>query len=572
MATASTFEALVLDLSPAERSEMLARLQRSCTVSAEPLFERGHLQEPRIDYRAAYRDLGLVTRIIITLRSIFGGGSKEDLVKERFLRAVVKRIESTSLGLIDAKRRVLQEGFYRELVTLRAAARYFYDLLDRTLEKNRAPFFAFLASLEFEEIHQELSTDADPYRVAEQNSTMLDQDVRTAVNAAMESAIGRIDEDKRRLMYKDVRSLHVLKSLSSFLFDRMLSSFQTNVSGLKELSMYSAADQLAELAAILCSLDQPPSTQLMEAILGFELNDDVGREGFDLDEAVKSELANAEKALAAIRGFNARVPIEDILKVAYDDPNWQCATTGGGEDWFSIFKSYWRERIDRRYQCFSAERRIAQLDSDIQALVGKDAPTWFLYLSEAGGERTPPMRYARALRFLEAFYHHTFLSDINKALKLVLLEGEFYKRDNRLDFTDAYNEILQIGDGLKRLDARLSPDAELGAAYGQARTELSSVQIKRRKIDSAIKAADTEAEALLTRSADAMRRMNEILKAILSREARGRYDSLSNLGRIEGKANKEFQKSLESAKDKLEKANFLLSELMRTAIGGLDQP
>ena len=131
----------------------------------------------------------------------------------------------------------------------------------------------------------------------------------------MESAIGRIDEDKRRLMYKDVRSLHVLKSLSSFLFDRMLSSFQTNVSGLKELSMYSAADQLAELAAILCSLDQPPSTQLMEAILGFELNDDVGREGFDLDEAVKSELANAEKALAAIRGFNARVPIEDILKV-----------------------------------------------------------------------------------------------------------------------------------------------------------------------------------------------------------------------------------------------------------------
>ncbi|HRW25691.1 MAG TPA: DUF5312 family protein, partial [Spirochaetia bacterium] len=76
MANASTFEALVLDLSPAERSEMLARLQRSCTVSAEPLFERGQLQEPRIDYRAAYRDLGLVTRIIITLRSIFGGGSK----------------------------------------------------------------------------------------------------------------------------------------------------------------------------------------------------------------------------------------------------------------------------------------------------------------------------------------------------------------------------------------------------------------------------------------------------------------------------------------------------------------
>lgn len=570
MGTVTTFETLALELSPTERTELLERLQSSVTVSTEPLYERSMMAERHIDYRAAYRELGLLARIIITLRSLFGAGTKEELVKERFLHAIIKRIEQSSPGLIDANRRVLEEAFYRELTTLRGAARYFYDVLDRTLEKRRAAFFAFLASLEFESVHEELSTQADPYYVLDCNSTASDADVRVAINSAFESAIARIDEEQRRLMYKDVRNLSVLKKLSSFLFDRFLTAFQTSMSGLKELSLYTASDQLADLASILTSLDQPPSRRLMEAIIGFALNDDLGLESFNLEEAVGRELANAEKALAAIRSFNARVPIEDLLKIANEDPNWQSATTAGGEDWFAIFKSYWKDRIDRRFQRFSAEHRIAQLDTDIQALIGKESQTWFLNLSEQGTNLIPPVRFARSLRFLEGFYHQTFLADINKALKAVLLEGEFYKRDNRLEFTDAYNEILQIGDALKKLDQRLSPDGELGAAYRQAKTELSSVQIKKRKVESAIKAAETEAEAILNTSNDAMDRMSEIMRAIVSREARGRYDSLSNLAQIDGRANKEFQKSLEAAKDKLERGHFLLTELMKAAVGVLD--
>ncbi|MBU0926119.1 MAG: DUF5312 domain-containing protein [Spirochaetes bacterium] len=571
MANASTFEALALELSPAERTDLLDRLQSAFTVSTEPLYARAPAAERRIDYRAAYRELGFFTRIILTIRSLLGGGTKEELVKERYLKSIVKSIEAASVGLIEPKRRVLQEAFYRELATLRGAARYFYDLLDRTLEKNRASFFAFLASLEFESVHDELSTETDPYIFAERNSLATDADIKIAIGSALESAISRIGEDQRRLMYKDVKNLHVLKKLSSFLYDRFLGAFQTNAAGLKEMSLYAASDQLAELAAILSSLDQPPSMKLMEAIIGFAFNDDIGREGFKLEEAVQKELSNAEKALAAIRGFNERVPMEDILKVANEDPNWQCAQTGGGEDWFAIFKSYWRDRVDRRFHRFSAERRVAQLDSDIQALVGKDTPTWFMYLSEAGNEKCPPVRFARSLRLLEAFYHQTFLADINRWLKVVLLEGEFYKRDNRLEFTDAYNEMLQIGDALKKFDSRLSMDGELGLAYAQARSELSSMQIKKRKIESAIKAADIEAEGILAKANDSLGRMKEILKAILSREARGRYDSLSNLGQIDGKANKEFQRGLEATKFKLEKAHFLIGELMLAAVGGADQ-
>ena len=173
--------------------------------------------------------------------------------------------------------------------------------------------------------------------------------MRLAVNAALESALSRMEEDYRRLMLQDVRNLQCLKKLSGFLFDRLINGFQPSQSGRKELSFYTAADQLEQLATILLALE-PPSAKLMEAILAFDLGDEVANKDFDLEEAIKAESANAGKALGDIRGFNARVPLEAALKLVNEDPNWRCQSFSGGEDWFALFKSYWKDRIERRYQ------------------------------------------------------------------------------------------------------------------------------------------------------------------------------------------------------------------------------
>ena len=135
-----------------------------------------------------------------------------------------------------------------------------------------------------------------------------------------------------------------------------------------------------------------------------------------------------------------------------------------------------------------------------------------------------------------------------------------------LEFTDAYNTILQTGDALRALDYRLSSEGELGANYLQAKKELVSIQIRKRKVDSAIHAAENEAETIITRTSEALGRMQMILKGILAGEARSRYDSLSNLSRIEGKSNKDFLRALGVCKDKLEKAVYLIEELSRAAL------
>lgn len=570
MAEPSAFETLVLELSAEERADLLDKLTRASTVSREPLSAWNDTAEEPVDYAKAYAELGFFPRLFIAIKSMLSGVSRENLVKQRVLRRVSRSVESAYPGLADMGRKVLLDPFREELVALRAASRYFYELLDRTLEKSRGPFFAFLASLQFERVHEELSTDADPYVFSERNALAGDTDVRLAVNAAFESALSHIDEDSRRHMLRDVRNLHALKKLSGFLFDRLIAGFQPSLSGRKELSLYSVSEQLDELAAILASLD-PPSAKLMEAILAFSLGEDLANRNFDLEDAVKKEMSGADKALNAIRAFNARVPMGGLVKMAFDDPNRQLGHMAGGEDWFALYKSYWKERIDKRYQRWSAERRVAQLESEVRLMIGTNPPAALEYVSQSGAESVPPVRFAHALKFLESFYQRVFLSDINKILKVILLEGEFYKRDNRVDFTDSYNSILQTADALKNFDRRIGPDGELGSAYYHARNELIPLQIKKRKVDSAVQAADTEAEAIIRKANDAMGRMQLIIKGILAGEARGRYDSLSNLSRIDGKANKDFQKSLEAAKDKFEKAVYLLGELSRAALSANDQ-
>lgn len=553
-------------MSPEERATLLDRLQRMATVSTEALYSPAAEDNQRVDYTEAFHSFGFITRIIITIKSMISGVAKEDLVRDRCLRLVAKKIESAHPGLVESKRGTLQEPFLTELQSLRQAARYFYDLLDRTLERNRSAFFAFLGSLEFEAVHLELGRATDPYLYLSNNPIASDADVRHALSLAFDAALTGIPENQRRAMSADVRNLNALKKLSSFLFDRLLGSFQPGPSGRTELSMYAVLEQLTMLTSILSSMEQPPSPRLMEAIFAFSLNDELQKPGFDLEAAVKKEMASAERALNVIRDFNTTVPMQQIVKLAYEDPNLQIDQLAPGDDWFPVFRSYWRERMDRKFQQFSIERRINQLESDIVALVGAEVPSKLDSVLEQGTDSIPPSRLARVLRFIEAFYHRTFLQEINKYLKLILLEGEFYKRDNRLEFTDAYNTILQTGDALRALDYRLGPEGELGANYVQAKKELVSIQIRKRKVDSAVHAAENEAESIITRASEAMGRMQMILKGILAGEARSRYDSLSNLSRIQGKSNKDFLRTLGNCKDKLEKAVYLIEELSRAAL------
>lgn len=562
----STFDRLVRGLSREERRDLLTRIRGTAEVSDEPMFRSETVREPPVDYSERYRDLNPFSRLVILIRRIFSGKSRDELVKELVLKTLARRIELGNPGLVSYSRRVFMNRMLEELKTLRDAARFIYDLLDRTIEKDRSAFYAFLASLELEEQHQRLLSGTDPFLYAQLNSLAGEPEVRAAVWAAYDEILSTIPEDNRRRMYVDVRSLTFLKRVAGFLYDRLFACFEEGPSGIPESPFVTARDLVAELADGLYSMASPPSLKLMESLLVFQMRDDMENPDFDAEGALKSQLVRIEEALSLIRSFNARVPLYGILRLVLEDPNYRPRELAGGEDWFAIFKGFWKDRIEKQLGLYAAERRMQDLQTDIAGFLGSQEPVRFSHISEEGRDGAPPVRLEKALSFLSAFYEKLFVPEMNRSLKVLLIEGEFYKKDNRVEYTDAYNELLQIPDALSALDERLGPGGDLGSAWAQAREELVSLPIKRRKVQSALQAANAEAEALLNRSREAMKRMQAILKGLLKGEAGGRYDSLSNLSYIEGKGNKEFLRNLDSIKNRLERTVHFLDELEKLGL------
>jgi hypothetical protein len=272
-------------------------------------------------------------------------------------------------------------------------------------------------------------------------------------------------------------------------------------------------------------------------------------------------MVKAESALDRIRSFNARLPLGDLLRLVSGDPGYIPRELPGGEDWLAIYKTFWRERIEASIHDWRAEHRNKELLEEIAAFVGDPGPRGFKNISREEKADAPTLQLTLALVFLDAFHRGPFVRELSRPLKLILVDGEFYRKDNRLEFTDAYDGLVHIPEFLSALDARMGPEGEIGVAWLAAKNEIAAAPVKRRKMQTVARGAEEEVERIIRREGSALKTMFLILQGILKGEAGGRYDSLANLSYIDGKSNKEFLRSLDKAKDRCERALSLLSEL-----------
>jgi len=559
------FDKLVAELSKEERGLLLDRLRSSVQVSTEPLYQPQARPAPGAAGAKA-DEMGALLKLILFLRGLFSGKSREEILREDAIKELGRKVELHYPGVIDRRRGLILAPAAEALRGLKDASRFFYDALDRSVERDRGAFYAFLASLELPDTHERLLAEVDPVAVAETMSKTRsgfgESEVRSASMAAYDMIFSDLSEKGRRAMYQDLRSVLFLKRLSGFLFDRLLGVFHDveDASG-KAATFFEAKDLLCELGDILFSMSEPPSASLMEAIFLFADRETIGKRGSDAAAVLGADISKASSALDRIRAFNVGLPLLDLLRLVSGDPQYEPRDLPGGEDWLAIYKAFWRERIDTALTQWRSENRNKALFLEVSAFVGKPGPAGFSNIADKEDGPSPPLRFSLALSFLDAFYRGPFLRELNRPLKIVLVDGEFYRKDNRVEYTDAYDSILRIPELLKALDDRLGPEGEFGTAWAQAKAEMGSTIARRRRMQTVAQSAEEEAERIVRRTGHAFRTMTRILQGFLKGEAGGRYDSLANLSYIDGKANKDFVKSLETAKDRCEKAFSLLSEL-----------
>jgi hypothetical protein len=530
------FNQLASELSLDERLNLLEKLKGQSNISEDPLYLREEDKSSAFDIETQYAQLPWYYRLWYFILSLVKAQPPIKLFEDRQAASIGRAIDEEAPGLYDFHKRMLLPSFFNQLEYLKDSSRFFYTALDAGVNRDKGAFYAFLGSLEMGPVHKRLQAETDPNTIGESNPEASENEIRQMAFHSMEDAMEEITEDLRNVMYFDARSLHCLKELASFLFDRVIMAFafDSSVNG-QTCSASVVKDLLTDLNNILFSLKIIPPMPLLESLFIFLLQEQAGEPNFDINKEIRVLLAKADEALSVIRAFNKQVPLTAIIRCATRNMALAPKEISGGEDWFMVYREYWKRRIETLIADYTRNRRHRELLNSFRYfLKGTNLKILGNTLSDANPDGMS-IKGVFSLSFLLTFYSVVFMADINKILRPILIDGDFYKKENRTEFTESYNDLIKLEDDIKKFEQNISPSGDFGKRYIQARQDMSSLPVKRRKIQIVIEEASDEALKILERARTASKSMINILNGILEKDAKGRYDTLANMSKLSGK-------------------------------------
>ncbi|MCL2092638.1 MAG: DUF5312 domain-containing protein [Treponema sp.] len=530
MSDKENFDKLVSDLDPEERRILLGKVKGQVRFSTEPLYIDDDGSISLKDVRAEYAKLPWYSRLWYSFLSLFKGKAPIRIFEDTQVNLLGARISEKYPGLYNVQKGMLLSAFKEQVELLKEASRFFYSALDISVNRDRGAFFAFLGSIQMPDVHERLLRDTEPQKVMEENPRYNDGDLRQHCQKAMEDAIALIGDSHRSAMYFNARSLNCLKEISTFLFDRLIMTFSHNSSlGGQACSAGIVRDLLLTLNNILHSLKVVPPLPLLESLFVFILQERSGDTGFDIGKEVPSLLTKAERALEVIRNFNRRTPLTWIIRCSTKDMTYYPKEMSGGEDWFLFYRDYWKKTVDSACNEFLRDRQHRELLLSFRHLLRGGELKMLEHVQWEGNPEGLPIRGIYPLSFLSTFHPLIFIPEMSSYLTSLFNQGEFLRKENQMEFSEAYLSWMKLEADIKKLNQEISPEGDYGQRYAQTRQEMSALPVKRRKLQIILEEASEEAEGILASARSSSRSICNVLSGILGRESRNKYEPLGNL-------------------------------------------
>ena len=556
------FDQLVRELDDQERRALLVRIQSSVPVyerSLQPEEEAESIFVPEQELAS----LPLLERIIFFLRSLFSRKDRYTLLVERYLKRLAAAIERDHPSLISFSSGRCLTGMHEELLLLRAHARSLYAPLQEVLEQRRGEFVAFLARNQLMDFQKRLRDETDPQRIWENGHYSDEKSVRTMMLKRFQDLLESISQADRQRIGRDAQTFFSLYGFSRHPFEDLLSKFKGDES--PEADFAEVGKPLRELAASLEPGRVPPSAGSLYDLLLFLHQERLEEQEFDLEHQLKDDMAAIHSALAGIRRFRDRVPLHGLLRVLSRDAGYYPVSRPYYRDWFSCFKEFWRQWVHQRYLEFYHSRIRNTLISEVlEFLNRKSLPAMANYHSDKFGGDIP-VQHELSLSFIRGFLENVF-APLSRALKIIYLNGEFYKEENRIAYTDAFLYLSEAENQIEELESTLGPQGGLRAAIQQVKGQALGQRLKQKRIADILTRADGQARTLLDGFLEQLENITALLYGILKGQPGDRYDTLVNLGKIGGRENQDLRRAWTRALEKSDQAASLLKKIRELEI------
>lgn len=553
MSEKNSFDQLVSTLSSAERKEMLERMQvQGGNPDEESLESVDTASDSSVSFETEYRNISFFFRFWLWLKSIFTNTSVETLFNDYKVGVIARNIEHISPGLIDYRRKSLLTSFFNKLNDLKRCADFFKPYC--ALIDDDGDFYVFLGTLGMPQIAQQMSNEVDPYSIPLDKGPRPDQ--RISLLRRMDEVMANIPSDQKTVMYSCARASEWLLQFVRLPINHLLSLFDPLTEHDYTCHFSVAQADLGILAQVLCNGLSIPNEVLESLYLYYQ---ERGRGRNDSSkEAAEKFMEAAHFHLSMMHTFVTSVPFRSLCCVANRNAQWTPENFKGAEDWFVKYKMGWKKLFDMKWEAWTNDCRKESLRQILQRTFGLNTFPHLPSRPWITSWANLRFRYELTGGFLCWFFREAFpVHEI--VLKTVMTEGAFIQKENNIEFTETFNEFLQVSIGLDTVNRNCAPDSELDVTI--KKLEKEHTLLGQEKAEKLLRGVEADFAHLIVKFGDASRKMNLLMTGIVGLSMDPRYDSLSNMGEIQGRNNARFRKQLQDAKDAIDCAFNLVKEL-----------
>jgi hypothetical protein len=308
-------------------------------------------------------------------------------------------------------------------------------------------------------------------------------------------------------------------------------------------SIDTISNELQSLANVLAS-GRRISVLLLEALFLFSVQASLAEEKFNIEIACRDFVDKAVLFLTDIRNFKERIFLSDFIRFTESDVSWQPEVKGEGEDWFVLYKGAWKSRFEARWSSWNSLHRKAMLEKSICIFLGVSELPTLQHHPWEGLWISLSLRREVSVCFVKGLFLTIYPQIWMKPLKILLIDGDFYKRENLAEFTDAFSTLEHMRQVVETFENRCSPKGDIGEGFLLVQGERLATISGKARIDNLMLTLNSDAEQIISLTLSACRSVDAVLSGILAATRGGPYDTLLNLSTVQGKMNERYRKEL----------------------------
>nr|MCR4790821.1 DUF5312 domain-containing protein [Treponemataceae bacterium] len=264
--------------------------------------------------------------------------------------------------------------------------------------------------------------------------------------------------------------------------------------------------------------------------------------------------------ISIIRSFITSVPLKKICRLSMNSSIWEADKPEGAEDWFVKYKNQWKKMFDKTWEFWLAERNRYKTGEKLKrTFKTKGLP---MIENRPWATTWDGIEFSKeyTLGYLYAFFKKIY-PKYSQFFKTIVGEGEFIYRENQNEFTESYNMLNHIDQGLTALNNSLGPKGSYGDTFATVQSVQARTIQNYSKINSLMQTIEIEVQNFIVQFQTASLSMYKILNGFISPNKATHYESLGNINTIMGNMNENFKDLLQEAKDDFSEASNMIKEV-----------